>query len=285
MPEAVFRFAEVLRILLDSGSSASLESCWDELRVETVGWDAVSRARKRDLPRWEKVLGEVDGLLLRLLDRMSGLARGSKPAAVHVRTFRLPVLERLQHATAAALVAQRFGSAGLHTVVADAGAPVARRYFAFLTLAERHPENSWPLFSRYLRRGAHHAFVGTAAEAARFYPDLGAARRLVELFGEIRKDLHLRTFLSPRILGSLHFLAGETTLPFFRDLLVAGHTSRNPEHCEVTRSLVLVRKFTGQLEPNAKFPDLGDPRIGAALDYAESLFDAQREVFVPVVVI
>jgi hypothetical protein len=285
MPEEVFRLAEVLRILLDSDSSARLESCWDALSIESVGWDAVRRARKRDLPHWERALSEVDGLLLRLLDQMPRLASGSRAAEVHVRTFRLPVLERLQHATAAALVAQRFGSAGLHTVVADAEAPIARRYFAFLTLAERHPKNGWPLFSSYLRRGAHHAFVGTAAEAARFYPDLGATSRLIELFDEVRGDLYLRAFLSPRVLGSLHFLAGETALPFFRELLIAGHTAGDPEHCEVTRSLVMVRKLTGQLEPNSKYSDLSDQAVGAALDYAELLFDSQREVFIPVVVI
>ncbi len=285
MPEAVYQFAEALRILLDSGSPSRLESCWDALSVEEMGWDVVSKARKQDLPRWDRILGEVDGLLLRLLDRMPDLASGSRPAEVHVRTFRLPMLERLQHATAAALVAQRFGPAGLHTVVADSGAPLARRYFAFLTLAERHPENSWPLFSRYLRLGAHHAFVGTAAEAARFYPGSGTEARLVDLFQKVRNDPHLRPFLSPRILGSLHFLASESVLPFLRDLLVAGHTFADPEQCEVTRSLVLVRRLTGRIEPNIKFADSRDPQVGTVLDHAESLFDSRRDVLVPVVVI
>ncbi len=53
----------------------------------------------------------------------------------------------------------------------------------------------------------------------------------------------------------------------------------------MTRSLVMVRKLTGQLEPNSKYSDLSDQAVGAALDYAELLFDSQREVFIPVVVI
>src|SRR5207244_1351840 len=74
------------------------------------------------------------------------------------------------HAAAAALVGHRYGVAGLRTVIADQDAPLARRYFAFLALAELHPPRAWPVFARYLIPDAHHAFQGAAVEAARFYP-------------------------------------------------------------------------------------------------------------------
>ncbi len=235
--------------------------------------------------QWERALDEVDGLLLRLLDRLPVLAAAADPASVHIRTFRLPELERLQHATAAGLVAQRFGRAGLRMVVADEEAPLARRYFAFLALAKRHRKSDWSLFRRYLTPDAHHAFVGTAAEAARFYPEREPAARLMELFGAVRTDLHLREFLSPRILESLYVLDERDTLGFFRGLLTAGHTHQHPIHCEVTRALVMVRRFTGQLEPNAKFSELDSPRVLEALDRAEAVFQAEREVLTPVAVI
>ena len=285
MPETVFQFAEALRRLLHAGGPEDFEALWVAEDLEDLGWDAVGRAWRFDAGRWERALDEADGLLLRLLDRLPVLAASAEPAAVHVRTFREPELERLQHATAAALVAQRYGVAGLRTVVADEVAPLARRYFAFLALAERHPPSEWPLFARYLTPGAHHAFLGAAAEAARFYPEADAAGRLVELFDAVRDDLHLRAFLSPRILESLYVLADPSTLPFFRTLLTAGYTDADPEQCEVTRALVMVRRLTGRMEPNTKYPDLEAPGIVDALAQAESVFQRREAVLRPVTVI
>jgi hypothetical protein len=227
----------------------------------------------------------VDGLLLRLLDRLPVLTASSEPSAVHLRTFLVPALERLQHATAATLVGHRYGIAGLRTVIADQDAPLARRYFAFLGLAELHPAGEWPVFARYLTLGAHHAFQGAAAEAARFYPGGGAASRLVGLFDAVRSDLHLRTFLSPRILQSLYVLSDPSTLPFFRDLLTAGFTDHDPERCEVTRALVMVRRFTGKTEPNSKYPEPQSVQVIRAMAGAEEAFERSRGVLTPVVVI
>lgn len=285
MPELIYRFAESLRQLLAARTPQGLEQRWAELGIEELGWDALARARSHQVPRWERALDEADGLLLRLLDRVPQLAASGDATAVHLRTFRLPALERLQHATAAALVEQRYGPAGLRAVVADEAAPLARRYYAFLALATRHRAAEWPLFARYLVPDAHHAFVGMAAEAARFYPELEPAPYLVGLFDAVRDDLHLREFLSPRILESLFVLSDPRTLDFFRDLLTAGHTHHDPERCEVTRALVMVRRFTGHLEANAKYRDLGAPSVEAAVDEAEALFEARREVLEPVVVI
>src|SRR5438045_7594470 len=106
-------------------------------------------------------------------------------------TFGVPGVERCQEGAAAALVGASWGVAGLHTVIADTRAPLGRRYFAFLALAERHPEGAWPLFAKYLETpGAHHAFVAVAAQAARYYP--GHARTLVAVFERIRGDQVLR---------------------------------------------------------------------------------------------
>jgi hypothetical protein len=286
MPEPVYRFAEALRRLLGARTPGGLELAWGESEPDTLGWEALARAWKRDVRSWEPALDEVDGLLLRLLDRLPVLAAGTDSDAVHVRTFRVPELERLQHATAAALVAQRFGAAGLRAVVADQDAPVARRYFAFHALAERHRRSDWPLFERYLTPDAHHAFVGTAAEAARFYPGNQPTQLLIELFTTVREDIHLREFLSPRILESLFVLGGGAeTLKFFRGLLTAGYTHHHPTHCEVTRALVMVRRLTGRLEENAKYADTAAPEVQAALDQAEEMFEEEREVLTPVVVI
>ncbi len=285
MPEPVYRFAEALRALLRARTPQMLEARWTAHGVADAGWEAVARARRRDVRRWEPALDEVDGLLLRLLDRLPLLAADATTISTHVRTFLLPEIERLQHATAAALVAQRYGAAGLRTVVADQDAPLARRYFAFLALGERHPRREWPLFARYLTPVAHHAFVGTAVEAARFYPEHGAAARLVRLFEAVRGDLHLRAFLSPRILESLYVLDDPGTLVFFRSLLTAGHTDANPEYCEVSRALVMVRRFTGRCEPNSKYRDPEAVMVRRALDLAEARFQARRNDLTPVVVI
>jgi hypothetical protein len=285
MPETVFQFAEALRALLKARGPEEFDARWSAEQPEKLGWDALPRAWRADTGSWERALDESDGLLLRLLDRLPRLADSAAQAAVHVRTFRAPALERLQHATAAALVAQRYGVAGLRWVVADETAPLARRYFAFLAVAERHPANAWPLFARYLTPSAHHAFLGVAAEAARYYPRSPAARRLVELFDAVRSDLHLRAFLSPRILQSLHVLADPGTLPFFRSLLVAGFTDADPEYCEVTRALVMVRRFTGRLEPNTKYRDLDRPEVSEVLAEADAVFRRRSAAFRPVSVI
>ncbi len=285
MPEPVYRFAEALRSLLRARSANQLETRWNSLEIETSGWRALGLARRRDVRAWEFALQEADGLLLELLSRVPTLAAGLERAAVHFRTFRVPVLERLQHATAAALVAQRFGRAGLRTVVADTHAPVPRRYYAFLAIAERHPGGEWPLFARYLTPTAHHAFVGTAAEAARFYPDADAAKRLIGLFHAVRDDPHLRAFLSPRILESLYVLQDPASLPFFRELLTAGYPHSDPEYCEVTRALVMVHRFTGWIEPNSKFSDHASPAVRRRLQAAEAIFEARKDVLSPVAVI
>src|SRR2546425_11980509 len=99
------------------------------------------------------------------------LERGRAFLDPHLVTFRVPELERWQHAAAAALVGARWGVAGLRTVIADTSAPLGRRYFAFLALAERHPPAAWGLFAKYLRRpAAHNAFVAATVESAHFYP-------------------------------------------------------------------------------------------------------------------
>jgi hypothetical protein len=285
MPETVFQFAEALRALLRARGPEEFDARWSAERPEELGWDALARAWRADATSWERGLHESDGLLLRLLDRMPQLAASAAEAAVHVRTFRAPALERLQHATAAALVAQRYGVAGLRWVVADETAPLARRYFAFLAVAERHPADAWPLFARYLTPDAHHAFLGVATEAARFYPHGAAAGRLVALFDAVRGDLHLRAFLSPRILQSLYVLADRDTLPFFRSLLVAGFTDADPEYCEVTRGLVMVYRFTGRLEPNTKYGDLEATRVSQALAQADVAYQRRSRTLSPVAVI
>jgi hypothetical protein len=282
MPPSVYQFAESLRRLLACSEPSALEAAWDSERIDDLGWAALERAGRSTDPALAPVLDEADGLLLRLLDRVPGVAR--RQSAGHLATFRLPALERLQHATAAALVAHRFGPAGLATVVADAGAPLPRRYHAFLTLARLHAETTWSLFVRYLTPEAHHAFAGVAAEAARFYPGRRPARGLVDLFGAIRDDFHLRAFLGPRILQSLFVLGDRRTLDFYGDLLVTGHTSSDPERCEVTHALVMVRRFTGGVAPSAKFSRADVPDVRRRLDLAERVFERARDELHAVVV-
>ena len=273
--------------MLEARTALHITEIWDNSGLQSLGWLVLSEARRvsNHSPAWERVLDEADGLLLRLLDRLPVLVASSDSADVRARTFLVPALERLQHATAAALVARRYGVAGLRTVIADQEAPLARRYFAFLGLAEVHPPHEWPVFARYLHPRAHHAFQGAAAEAARFYPAGDAAAKLMELFDAVRTDLHLRAFLSPRILESLYVLAAPATLPFFRELLTAGFTDQDPERCEVTRALVMVRRLTGALEPNIKYRDIEASEVAAAVDVAETAFDRARGVLTPVTVI
>src|ERR671936_277303 len=139
-------FAAALERLLVAKDAA----LWEELNLSQVGWEALALARRANTEALERALTEVDRKLLAVLERSRALLDP------HIVTFRVPELERWQHAAAAALVGARWGVAGLRTVIADTQAPLGRRYYAFLALAERHPKEAWPLFAKYLHTpGAH----------------------------------------------------------------------------------------------------------------------------------
>ena len=70
-----------------------------------------------------------------------------------------------------------------------------------------------------------------------------------------------------------------------RNLLTAGFTDHDPERCEVTRALVMVRSFTGCIEPNIKFHDVDAPEVTRALALSVAAFERGRGVLTPVVVI
>jgi hypothetical protein len=282
MPASLHRFAEALRALLDARSADQADARWQRDRLETRGWEALAAVERSTDPGVAPILDETDGLLLRLLDRLPMLSGDAGVA--RIRTFRLPALERLQHATAAALVAHRYGTAGLSTVATDPRAPTARRYHAFLLLARLHAGATWPLFRRYLVPEAHHAFLGVAAEAARYYPSVRPAPELVALFDAIRGDLHLRAFLAPRLLESLFVLADPAAVPLYHELAAAGHTAADPVRCEVTHALVMLRRLTGTVPVNSKFPE-GGPETAGWLDRAEALYEADRHVLRPVAVL
>src|SRR3989449_6222460 len=282
-------FTDALERLLASADAVAFERAWCEGDLDQVGWEALALGRRaREAGEaggtggagaaLERALAQVDRRLLAVLERCRAFLDP------HLVTFRIPEIERWQHAAAAALVGARWGVAGLRTVVADTQAPLARRYFAFLGLAERHPAGAWPLFERYLLTpGAHHAFVAAAVEAARYYP--GRANVLVRLFERIRGDQMLRRFLGPKILASLYVLSEPGSLPLLEGLLVTGHTDADVDRCEVTRALVAVRKLTGRVAPSTKFGEADVPAVRRALDDAERLFDAERDSIMPVTVI
>lgn len=275
---ALYRFAGALEPLLAAPDAAAFERAWDAAHLDRVAWEALALARRENSAALEPALHAVDRRLLAVLERCRSFLDP------HLVTFRVPELERCQHAAAAALAGARWGVAGLRTVISDTAAPLGRRYFAFLALAARHPEGAWPLFERYLvTPGAHHAFVAAAVEAARFY--VGHADVLERLFHRIRGDQLLRRFLGPKILESLYVLAEQRTLPLFEELLVTGHTDPDVDRCEVTRALVAVRRLTGRVAQSSKFVDGDDPAVLRALAEAERHFDEQRDRFDQVVVI
>jgi hypothetical protein len=271
-------FVAGLERLIAARDAAGLETTWTDIDLGQLGWEALALARRANTEALEPALTQVDRRLLAVLERCRAFLDP------HIVTFRIPELERWQHAAAAALVGARWGVAGLRTVIADTRAPLGRRYFAFLALAERHPKDAWPLFAKYLQTpGAHHAFVAAAVEAARYYP--GQAPNLIALFERIRGDEMLRRFLAPKILESLYVLGDPAALPLFEELLVAGHTDPDAGRCEVTRALVAVRKLTGKVAASSKFPDPDEPNVIRALDEAQRVFEAEKDRLEPVVVI
>ncbi|HUL48474.1 MAG TPA: hypothetical protein VLT79_00525 [Gemmatimonadales bacterium] len=272
------RLVGALDRLLTACDPAEFEAVWTREALGQLGWEALTLARRAPAEALEFTLAQLDRRLLVVLERSRTFLDP------HVATFRVPELERWQHAAAAALVGARWGIAGLRTVIADTQAPLARRYFAFLGLAERHPPAAWPVFERYiLTPGAHHAFVAAAVEAARYYP--GHTDALLALFDRIRGDQMLRRFLGPKILESLYVLGDPRSLPLLEQLLVAGHTDADLDRCEVTRALVTVRKLTGRVAASSKFGDGDAPDVRHTLDAAEQLFEAERDEIVPVTVI
>lgn len=285
MTDALSRLCEftaALDRLLVVGAPAQFEAEWVATDVQRLGWEALALARRADTEQFEPALAILDRRLLAVLERCRTFLD------IHLVTFRIPELERWQHAAAAALVGARWGVAGLRAVIDDRAAPLARRYFAFLALGERHPPGAWSLFHKYLTTpDAHHAFVAAAVEAARYYA--GSApppvRDLVELFERIRADQLLRRFLAPKLLESLYVLGDPAALPLFEELLVAGHTDRDAERCEVTLALVAVRKLTGRIAPSTKFPHPDLPEVVQALDAAAQAFDSARDQLFPVTVI
>jgi hypothetical protein len=281
MSAVVEGFAGALRTLLDAPTLEQVARAWQRDRIEESGWVALGTIERSTNPAVVPLLDEADGLLLRLLDRLPLIAHG--PSGLQFRTFQIPALERLQHATAAALVAHRFGTAGLATVATDARAPLARRYHAFLLLARLHARATWRLFERNLVPEVHHAFLGVAAEAARYYPSACPTSRLVALFDATRRDFHLRTFLGPRLFESLFVLADPVAVPLYHELAAAGHTDPDPTRCEVTYALVMLRRHTGTVPVNSKFPD--DAAAAPWLDQAEATYEAERDVLRPVVVL
>src|SRR6184192_790724 len=275
---ALYRFAGALEPLLVAPDAAAFERAWDAAHLDRLAWEALALARRANSAALEPALHAVDRRLLAVLERCRSFLDP------HLVTFRVPELERCQHAAAAALAGARWGVAGLRTVIADTSAPLGRRYFAFLALAERHPDGAWPLFERYVvTPSAHHAFVAAAVEAARYYP--GHADLLVRLFQRIRGDPLQRRFLGPKILESLYVLDEECSLSLFEELLVTGHTDPDVDRCEVTRALVVVRRATGRVAPSSKFADGDATAVLRTLDDAERRFEATRDRIVPVVVI
>src|SRR2546421_8049250 len=154
---AFYRFAGAPEPLLAARDAAGFEQVWDAAHLDRLAWEPLALARRETSAALEPALPALDRRLL------AGLERCRSFLDPHLVTFRVPELERWQHAAAAALAGARWGVAGLRTVIADTAAPLGRRYFAFLALAERHPEGALPLFERYLvTPGAHHAFVAPA---------------------------------------------------------------------------------------------------------------------------
>jgi hypothetical protein len=277
--ELVCRFTAALERLLTVADAERFEAAWEETGIQPLAWNALTGARQSASPALERALRQLDTRLLATLERSRAFPDP------HIATFRVTELERWQHATAAALVNARWGVAGLRTVIADTRAPLGRRYFAFLTLAQGHPPEAWPLFEKYLRTPeAHHAFVAAAVDASAHYGH-PAVDALVGLFDRIRGDQMLRRFLAPRILEALYQLNDPAAEPLYLDLAVAGHTDADPEVCEVTRALVGLRRLTGRVAESAKYPDASRPEVREALDHAERLFADGRAVIPPVNVI
>src|SRR5512145_3533177 len=107
--EASYAFLAGLDALLAARDAAAFEAVWEERALQRRAWEALALARRESSPTLAPVLEAVDRRLLAVLDR------GAALLDLHIATFRVPEIERWQHAAAAALVAARWGDAGLKT--------------------------------------------------------------------------------------------------------------------------------------------------------------------------
>ncbi len=143
----LYRFAGALEGLLAAPDAEAFERAWEMAHVDRLAWEALGGARRADSQALEPALDQVDRRLLATLKRCRAFADP------HVVTFRVPELERWQHAAAAALVGARWGVAGLRTVIADTGAPLGRRYKILESLYVLGEQCSLPLFEQLLVAG------------------------------------------------------------------------------------------------------------------------------------
>src|SRR6266550_1846111 len=101
----LYRFAGALEGLLAAPDAEAFERAWEMAHVDRLAWEALGGARRADSEALEPALDQVDRRLLATLERCRAFADP------HVVTFRVPELERWQHAAAAALVGARRGTA------------------------------------------------------------------------------------------------------------------------------------------------------------------------------
>src|SRR3989449_5361841 len=99
----LYRFAGALEGLLAAPDAEAFERAWEMAQVDRLAWEALGGARRADSEALEPALDQVDRRLLAMLERCRAFPNP------HVVTFRVPELERWQHAAAAALVGARWG--------------------------------------------------------------------------------------------------------------------------------------------------------------------------------
>src|SRR5438876_12012952 len=89
------QLAAALERLLVADDPGQFERVWEELALDRLAWEALALARRADTAVVEHALAQVDRLLLGLMGRFRAV-RGDP----HSMTFRLPEMERVQHAAA-----------------------------------------------------------------------------------------------------------------------------------------------------------------------------------------
>src|SRR5216110_136415 len=89
---ALYRFAGALEPLLAAPDAAGFERSWDAAHLDRLAWEALALARRENSAALEPALHAVDRRLLAVLERCRSFLDP------HLVTFRVPELERWQHA-------------------------------------------------------------------------------------------------------------------------------------------------------------------------------------------